>query len=74
LGGLKNYTAQYAQINDLIYTPSWASAFLNRLARAAVRVPEAKSRSKMVINVIKVVVNIFIPYLGLIVFITITYF
>jgi hypothetical protein len=27
----------------------------------------------MVINVIKVVVNIFLPYLGLIVFITITY-
>ena len=35
--------------------------------------PEAKSRSNMVINVIKVVVNIFLPYLGLIVFITITY-
>jgi uncharacterized protein YacL len=31
-------------------------------------VPEAKSRSKMVINVIKVVVNIFLPYLGLIIF------
>jgi hypothetical protein len=37
-------------------------------------VPEARSLSNMVINVIKVVVNIFIPYLGLIVFITITYF
>jgi hypothetical protein len=36
-------------------------------------VPEAKSRSNMVINVIKVVVNIFLPYLGLIIFITITY-
>jgi uncharacterized protein YacL len=31
-------------------------------------VPEAKSRSNMVINVIKVVVNIFLPYLGLIIF------
>jgi hypothetical protein len=36
-------------------------------------VPEAKSRSNMVINVIKVVVNIFLPYLGLIIFIAITY-
>jgi hypothetical protein len=36
-------------------------------------VPEAKSLSNMVINVIKVVVNIFLPYLGLIIFITITY-
>jgi hypothetical protein len=36
-------------------------------------VPEAKSRSNMVINVIKVVVNIFLPYLLLIIFITITY-
>jgi hypothetical protein len=35
-------------------------------------VPEAKSLSNMVINVIKVVVNIFLPYLGLIIFITIT--
>jgi hypothetical protein len=36
-------------------------------------VPEAKSLSNMVINVIKVVVNIFLPYLGLIIFIAITY-
>jgi len=34
-------------------------AFLNMAASAVVKVPEVNSRSKMVIKVIKVVVNIF---------------
>ena len=36
--------------------------FLNMAARAVVKVPEASNRSKMVIKVIKVVVNIFLSF------------
>jgi hypothetical protein len=55
LGGFKNHRPNARYLST--HTPSNIKAFLKRADRAVVKAPVASSRSKMVIKVIKVVVN-----------------